>query len=92
MNQELANNEQGFSGTIYEQPNYVRVKDVSLGYDLPQSFIGKAGFSRLRLYVTGRNLLTFTKWTGMDPELSDEQGQQRIPMQKEYVLGLSIGF
>ena len=91
-NEELANNMSGFSGTIYEQPNYVRVKDISLGYDLPQSLIGKAGFSRLRLYVTGRNLITFTKWTGMDPELSDEQGQQRIPMQKEYVLGLSMGF
>jgi TonB-linked SusC/RagA family outer membrane protein len=92
MNAELANNMSGFSGTIYEKPDFVRIKDVSLSYDLPKSMISKIGLSRLRFYVTGRNLVTFTKWTGMDPDLVDEDSQQDIPMQKEYVFGLSLGF
>lgn len=91
-NEELATQMEGNSAHIYENPDYVRIKDVSLSYDMPQSLIGKLGLTRLRLYVTGRNLLTFTKWTGMDPELVDEDSQQEIPMQKEYVIGLSMGF
>ena len=92
MNKENADVMNGFSGNIYEKTDFVRIKDISLGYDLPKSLISKAGFSRLRVYVTGRNLATFTKWRGMDPDLTDEQGQQRIPMQKEYVFGVSMGF
>ena len=88
----LANNMSGASGTIYERPDFVRIKDISISYDLPQSMIGKIGLNKLKVFVTGRNLFTFTKWTGMDPDLTDEQAQQRIPMQKEYVFGLSFGF
>jgi TonB-linked SusC/RagA family outer membrane protein len=88
----LANNMSGQSGRIYEKPDFVRIKDISLGYDLPKNMVGKIGLSRVKVYVTFRNLLTFTKWTGMDPDLTDEQAQQRIPMQKEYVFGMSFGF
>jgi TonB-linked SusC/RagA family outer membrane protein len=88
----MANNMSGQSGRIYEKPDFVRIKDVSLAYDLPKSIVSKIGLSRLKVYITGRNLATFTKWTGMDPDLTDEQAQQRIPMQKEYVFGMSLGF
>lgn len=92
MNKEQANTMSGFSGHIYEHPDFVRIKDVSLSYDLPVNVAGKIGLNRLRLYVTGRNLATITKWTGMDPDLFDEDSQQSIPMQKEYVVGMSLGF
>jgi len=92
MNAIMANNEQGASGTIYEKPDFVRIKDISLSYDLPKSLISKMGLNKLKVFVTGRNLVTITNWTGMDPDLTDEQAQQRIPMQKEYVFGLSFGF
>ena len=92
INAENADQMNGFKGNHYERTDFARLKDVSLGYDLPQGLIGKYGISRLRVYVTGRNLVTITKWTGMDPDLTDEQGQQRIPMQKEYVFGISLGF
>ena len=88
----LANNMQGASGIIYEKPDFARIKDISLSYDLPKSMISKIGLNKLKVFVTGRNLVTITKWTGMDPDLTDEQAQQRIPMQKEYVFGLSFGF
>lgn len=92
INQKDADKMNGFFGNIYEKTDFARIKDVSLGYDLPKSLISKAGITRLRVYITGRNLATFTKWRGMDPDLTDEEGQQRIPMQKEYVFGVSLGF
>jgi len=91
-NEDLASHMAGNEAAIYENPDFVRIKDVSLSYDLPKSLVSKIGLSRLRLYITGRNLVTFTKWTGMDPDLIDEDGQQEIPMQKEYVFGLILGF
>ena len=88
----LSNNMSGASGRIYEKPDFVRIKDVSLSYDLPKTALGRIGLNKLKVFITGRNLVTFTKWTGMDPDLTDEQAQQRIPMQKEYVIGLNLGF
>lgn len=91
-NEELASQMEGQSGHIYEVSDYIRVRDISLSYDLPASIIDKIGLNKLGFFFTGRNLLTFTDWTGMDPELVDEDSQQEIPMQKEYVFGLNLGF
>ena len=74
---------------VYEKAGFVRIKDISLSYDLPASFITRAGIEQLRIYLTGRNLFTFTKFEGLDPELS---GTLDIPLQKEYVVGLNISF
>jgi hypothetical protein len=92
MNKLNAEKMSGFTGVLYESTNFVRLKDVSLSYDFSKDLIGKIGISSLRLYVTGRNLLTFTKWSGLDPELVDQSAQRNIPMQKELVFGLSLGF
>ncbi len=98
-NEQNSHVNSGHSGHIYADPSFVRIRDISLSYDLPQSLIGKIGLSRVRLFVTGRNLFTFTKWPGMDPELivdsddpSDDDIQLEIPMIKEYVFGLSLEF
>jgi TonB-linked SusC/RagA family outer membrane protein len=92
MNAQMANQMSGFGGNIYEKTDFVRLKDVSLAYDIPKSAISKIGLSNLRIYVTGRNLLTFTQWSGLDPELVDQAAQRNIPMQKELIFGLSLGF
>jgi TonB-linked SusC/RagA family outer membrane protein len=72
---------------IIEPLDFVRLKDVSVSYDLSQAIIGRTGLKRMKLYVSGRNLATFTKWTGLDPELND---QLNVPLQREYVVGLNI--
>ncbi len=82
----------GHSGHVYQDASYVRIKDISLSYDLPGSWIGKAGLSRVRFYVTLRNMFTFTDWGGMDPELIDVKSQQKIPLTKQYIFGLSLAF
>lgn len=82
----------GFAGgvSIYEDASFIRVKDVTLSYNVP---VSKIGFNRLQLFVTGRNLLTITNWSGGDPELnlpSDLAGI--LPLQKEYTFGVSLQF
>ncbi|MDG3583233.1 SusC/RagA family TonB-linked outer membrane protein [Galbibacter pacificus] len=52
-----------------EDGDYLRVKTVQFGYTLPDAVIQKIGLKRLRLYLTGENLFTFTKYTGYDPEI-----------------------
>ena len=89
MNNLQAEYMSGIRGYIYDPASFIRIKDVSLSYDFPGSLVEKVGFSKLRVYVTGRNLMTFTKWRGLDPELSN---QEAIPLQKEFVFGLSLGF
>ena len=75
-------------GKIYESADFIRIKDVSLSYNFPKKMFGKLGINRLRLFVTGHNLFTITKWSGLDPELSD---QVAIPLQKEFVFGINLG-
>ena len=49
---------------------YVRIKSVTLGYNLPSKIVSKLKISKARLYVTGQNLLTFTRYPGYDPEVN----------------------
>ena len=91
-NEDLADQMGGNTGHKYESSDYIRIKDITLSYDLPRSILDKIGFKNLQIYFTGRNLLTITDWTGMDPDLVDEDSQQAVPMQKEYVFGLNLGF
>jgi TonB-linked SusC/RagA family outer membrane protein len=92
MNAKMANEMSGFGSTLYESTDFIRLKDISLSYDLPKTAISRIGLSNVRVYVSGRNLLTFTEWSGLDPELVDQAAQRNIPMQKELIFGLSFGF
>ncbi|RYJ37159.1 TonB-dependent receptor [Flavobacterium anhuiense] len=52
-----------------EDGDYWRIKTVQIGYNLPSDVVSKAGLSKTRLYLTGENLLTFTRYSGYDPEI-----------------------
>lgn len=78
-----------------EDGDYLRLKVVQLGYSLPQSIISKVGFQKVRLYVTGENLLTLTKYTGFDPEIGgDVFGIDRgyYPQARSFMFGASVQF
>jgi len=79
----------GIIGRYYQNASFIRIKDISLSYDFSHELLDKLGLNKLRLYATGRNLFTITKWTGLDPELS---GQVATPLQKEYVFGINLSF
>jgi hypothetical protein len=57
------------SDVFVEDGSFLRLKNVQFGYTLPASIAKKAAVSKLRLYVSAQNLLTFTKYSGLDPEL-----------------------
>ena len=61
-------NDRGYG--FAEDWSYVRLKDVTLSYSVPKAFLNTYKVSGLTLFVTGRNLHTFTKWFGWDPEMT----------------------
>ena len=50
--------------------SYIRLKNISLGYTLPQSILEKLSIQKVRFYISGQNLLTFTDFPGADPEIN----------------------
>lgn len=80
----------GFSP--YIQRNFVRLQDVTLSYNVPASFLKKFNVNRLKLYVTGKNLLTFTDWDGWDPETGTGLTTGDYPVMKSYSIGLNVEF
>ncbi len=63
-----ANNKRSSSFYV-EDGSYLRLKNISVGYNLPASLMSKLKISGARVYVSGQNLLTFTKYKGYDPEV-----------------------
>ena len=64
------NNNRRVSDRFLEDGSYLRLKNVTLGYNLPSSLLQQLRLSKLRFYVSGQNLLTFTDYSGFDPEVS----------------------
>lgn len=60
----------GANSRVIEDGSYLRLKTVSLGYSLPQSLLRRVKVKSCRLYVSAQNLLTWTSYSGMDPEVS----------------------
>ncbi|MET3112669.1 TonB-linked SusC/RagA family outer membrane protein [Pedobacter sp. CG_S7] len=86
------------SSRYLEDASYIRLKNVSLGYSIPNNIVNKLKLSRAKIYVSGQNLLTFTKYTGFDPEVSSDftvantgVDQGAIPQFKTVMFGINIG-
>ncbi|MBS1565491.1 MAG: hypothetical protein JST39_13960, partial [Bacteroidetes bacterium] len=60
----------GANSRVIEDGSYLRLKTVSLGYSLPKSLLNKAKIRSCRFYVSAQNLVTWTKYSGIDPEVS----------------------
>ena len=54
-----------------ENGSFFRISDITLGYSLPSNAIRRIGLEKVRFAVTGKNLVTFTKYSGLDPEFAD---------------------
>jgi len=79
---------QPISGPVLLDRSFVRIQDVTLNYNFDQSLVEKLGLTNLGLYVSGKNIATFTEWTGWDPEL----GNSALPLPRTFVLGMNVGF
>ncbi len=71
---------------------FVRLQDLTLTWNLPQRWIRKVGIGNLKFYLTGRNLVTLTKWVGDDPETGSYVLTNAMPVAKSLALGTSITF
>lgn len=83
-----------------EDGSYFRMKNIQLAYTVPLAISSKIGLTKARVYVQGQNLMTFTKYSGLDPELSlrDNNNQQIgvdegvFPTPKLMIFGINLGF
>jgi hypothetical protein len=83
-----------FSSWNIVDGSYLRLKLAEIGYTLPAGVIDRIGMDRLRFYVSGTNLLTFTNYIqGFDPEKAagDQRGEQ-YPLNQNLVFGLDLNF
>ncbi|MEZ4970900.1 MAG: TonB-dependent receptor [Flavobacteriaceae bacterium] len=77
---------------FYADRSFVRLQDVSLAYDFPSELLDKIGLSGLKIYASGKNLITWTDWPGWDPEFGSGDIGPGIngPILKTYTLGLNV--
>jgi hypothetical protein len=79
----IAGGQKILSSFQIEDGSYLRLKNLSLGYDLPQNLIRRFALSALKVYVAAQNLATFTKYTGYDPEVNF-RGNNSISQSLDY--------
>lgn len=76
-----------------EDASFLRLKNLTLGYAVPQNWLEKTHFfDSARIYVQGQNLLTFTKFSGIDPESSSNIYAAQYPMSRQFTLGIELSF
>ena len=76
-----------------EDASFLRLKNVTISYNFPQKWLEKTKFlTGTRIYAQGQNLLTFTKFSGIDPESSSNVYAAQYPMSKQYTFGLELAF
>ncbi len=92
-----SNNNRRASDRYVEDGSFVRIQNVQLGYTLPESFYNKSGFTKLRFYAQVKNAMTFTNYSGYDPEISTgvlDTGVDRgyYPQPRIWSLGVNVKF
>ncbi len=88
------------SDRYIENGSFIRLKNIQLAYNLPESLLKIVKISGLKLYLRSQNLLTFTKYSGFDPEVGNgDQGARDVgidratyPQARSYMVGAVINF
>lgn len=82
------------SSYFVQDASYLRLRHVEIGYKIPQSVLNKLKISSLRVYAGADNLLTLTKYYGLDPEQGNAVGRDAInyPQARTFTLGLNVTF
>lgn len=70
--------------SIYESRSFVRLQDLSIAYNIPENIVKNLKVGRCKVYLSGRNLITFTKWSGWDPESENK------PMPRIFTFGIDV--
>lgn len=87
---KVANNQQ--TSTYWQRDcSFIRLKNAEIGYTFPKKWFAKAGITNVRIYLTGNNLLTFSKFKLWDPELETSNGT-KYPQMRTGAVGLNVNF
>ena len=82
-----------FDSRLLEDASFLRLKNLMIGYSLPQRVVRKTRvFSGVRIYAQAQNLLTFTRFSGLDPEGSSNIYAAQYPMSRQFTFGLDLTF
>lgn len=80
-----------------EDGSYIRLKNLNLRYRFPSTWVSRIGIRSLDAFVTGTNLITWTKYTGFDPDVNSYSGlrvgvdEGSYPQSRTFIFGLNIG-
>jgi TonB-dependent starch-binding outer membrane protein SusC len=89
-----------YSDRLVEDGSFIRLRNIQLGYNLPIGKMGVDWMRNIRLYASGQNLLTVTKYSGWDPEVNSQGGSNSIgqgidhysyPTAKSVTFGIKLG-
>ncbi|MCC2599988.1 SusC/RagA family TonB-linked outer membrane protein [Sphingobacterium sp. FBM7-1] len=80
------------SDRFIEEGKYLRLKNVTIGYTLPNTISERAKISSLRFYLSGQNLLTWTNYSGFDPEVIGGVDNSNYPITRNLSLGVDFRF
>lgn len=94
------NDNNRYSSRFVEDGSYIRLKNLSLNYDIPRKALKKAGIAGAGVYVSAQNLFTISKYKGYDPEIGAYQqnvllqgiDNGRYPSQRIYTAGVKLNF
>lgn len=99
VNLEDPNQNARISDRFIEDGSYMRLKMLQIGYNLPESVLRRVGVENLKVYMTAHNLLTFTKYSGLDPEIGSVGGSLELgidhgyyPQPRSIIGGISLTF
>ncbi|WP_419801186.1 SusC/RagA family TonB-linked outer membrane protein [Mucilaginibacter sp.] len=82
-----------FDTRLIEDASFMRLKVLTLGYNIPASVLKPTkAIKGVNIFLTGRNVFTFTKYTGPDPEVDSNLALGTNPNTKQYTVGLGIKF
>ena len=82
-----------FDSRLLEDASFLRLKNLMLSYTFPKDLLRKSRFiSGVRIYAQAQNLLTFTKFSGLDPEGNSNRYAAEYPMTRQYTFGLDLTF
>ncbi|SDN06297.1 SusC/RagA family TonB-linked outer membrane protein [Siphonobacter aquaeclarae] len=80
------------SSYFLQDASYARLKNLTFGYSLPASVVKRLGMEGLRVYFSGDNLITLTKYRGLDPERGGSGSFVQYPQNKIFSLGVNLKF
>jgi TonB-dependent starch-binding outer membrane protein SusC len=101
---DVNENTKKYSTYFLEDASYMKIKTAQLGYTLPKNITDKAKINRAKIYLSGQNLFTKTKYKGNDPEVGLSQGSANgnnliinvdygtVPQPRVITIGLDLTF